>query len=88
MKAAAKKPDTFLATVDQYYEVWTQSNITGMTSAAAVATKQSHADESKRLLVDVSGFSTTATLPGNVTELVATWDDRAMTLTTNLMGSI
>jgi hypothetical protein len=38
--------------------------------------------------MDVAGASTPATLSGNVAELVSTWDDRAVTLTANLMESI
>ena len=88
MVAAGKKPDTFMDTVGKYYDVWTRSNISGLTSDAANTIKQAYADESQRLLFDVAGSSSASNLAANVNELVDTWDDRASTLTTDLMESI
>ena len=88
VKSASEKPNTFLTSVDSYYEVWTKSNITGLVSADAAKVKQEHADESKRQVLDVAGSCGPATLTGNITALVDTWDDRVTTLTTNLMETI
>ena len=85
---ASSKPDGFCGWVDNFYEGWTVKAVAGLSSPAAIAEKTAYAEESKRQLMDVAGASTPATLSGNVAELVSTWDDRAVTLTANLMESI
>ena len=85
---ASSKPDGFCGWVDNFYEGWTVKAVAGLSSPAAIAEKTAYAEESKRQLLDVAGASTPATLSGNVAELVSTWDDRAVTLTANLMESI
>ncbi len=52
---------------------------------AAVEAKRRYANESKRQLADVAAVATSDTLTDYVTELVATWTDRAGDLTTELI---
>ena len=85
---AAKKEPNFCAWLEGFYDQWAVDSITGMQGPAAIAAKSAHADESKRQLLDVAGSSTAATLPGNVADLVSSWDERAVSLTSGLMGTI
>ena len=85
---AAKHETNFCDWLDGFYDQWAAESITGMQGADAIAAKSKHADESKRQLLDVAGSSMPATLSGNVADLVATWDERAITLTTDLMGTV
>jgi len=48
----------------------------------------SHAEESKRQLLDVAGASTTDSLKANVQEVTALWDGRAELLITKLMKEV
>ena len=85
---ATTKQANFCGWLDTFYSDWQEKSVPGVQTPQAAAAKAAHAEESKRQLLDVAGASTPATLLGNVTELVNTWDDRAVTLTTNLMESI
>lgn len=85
---AAKHEANFCDWLDGFYDQWAADSITGMQGADAIAAKAKHADESKRQLLDVAGSSMPATLSGNVADLVATWDERAVTLTTDLMETV
>jgi len=85
---AAKRETNFCDWLDGFYDQWAAESITGMQGADAIAAKSKHADESKRQLLNVAGSSMPATLSGNVADLVATWDDRAVTLTTDLMETV
>jgi len=84
----AKSFKSFCNQAENFYETWKTKTCSGLTSDSAAKAKEDHADESMGLLVSVATSCTQDTLSGNVTELVATWDDRAVTLTTNLMETI
>lgn len=85
---AAKKETNFCGWLDGFYETWCAKSVGGLNTADAAARKQAYADESRRQLLDVAGSSTVATLPANVSELVSSWDARAVSLTQSLMRSI
>ena len=63
-------------------------SVSGLASLKASAVKIQHAEESKRQLLDVAGSSTSTTLVGNVSELVATWDHRAESLISGLANTL
>ena len=85
---AAKKEDNFCEWLDGFYNTWCEKSVSGLKSTDATLAKLTHAAESKRQLLDVAGSSTTSTLVNNVTELVATWDQRAETLISGLVESV
>lgn len=75
--AAAKKEANFCGWLDGFYSTWCAKSVSGLDSPAARQVKATHAEDSKRQLLNVAGSSTPATLENNVIELVATWDQRA-----------
>ena len=86
--AAAKKEDNFCGWLDGFYSTWCMKSVSGLASLKASAVKVEHAEESKRQLLDVAGSSTSSTLVGNVSDLVATWDQRAEQLISGLAKTI
>jgi HK97 family phage portal protein len=85
---AAKKEDNFCEWLDVFYQTWCDKSVSGLQSTEATNCKEVYAEESKRQLLDVAGSSTSSTLAGNVSELVATWNQRAESLITGLAESI
>jgi len=84
----AKSFKSFCNQAERFYDDWKNKTCTGLTSQAAVKVKAEHADESMALIVGVATSCTPDTMSGNISELVATWDERAVTLTANLMETI
>jgi hypothetical protein len=62
--------------------------VPGLTDSACRVAVISHAEASKKLLMDVHSVSTTDSLKANVTDVVATWDSRAEKLINSLMKAV
>ena len=78
----------FVSAVDAFYLSWTSATAAGLTDADARIAIMSHANESKRQLLDTAGVSTTGSLKANVLDLVSTWDSRGQQLIAQLMKAV
>ena len=88
VQRAGMQSGNFIDSVDEFYTQWTRTSGRGLTSSSARAAFMSHAEESKRQLLDVAGASTTDSLKANVQEVTALWDGRAELLITKLMKEV
>lgn len=88
VQRAGMKAGQFVESVSEFYTTWTANTVAGLTSSEARLCVISHAEESKRLLMDVHGVSTTASLKANVLDVVQSWDNRAAGLIENLMKTV
>lgn len=85
VQRAGMQGGNFISAIDQFYAGWVAASVPGLSSSEARIALISHAEESKRLLLDVAGVSTTASLKANVADVVATWDDRGKILIETLI---
>lgn len=85
VQRAGMQAAKFIAAVDEFYATWTDSTLPALDQSDARLAIISHAEESKRLLNEAHSVSTTASLKANVTDVVASWDQRAEKLVENLM---
>lgn len=85
---AAMQAANFMVAVDEFYATWTDNTARALTASDARLAIIAHAEESKRMLSDVYSVSTTASLKGNVSDVVASWDNRAEILVENLMKAV
>jgi hypothetical protein len=88
VQRAGSQPARFMAEVDAFYQTWTENTVPGLTDSACRVAVISHAEASKKLLMDVHSVSTTDSLKANVTDVVATWDSRAEKLIKSLMKAV
>lgn len=83
------KKDDFVSRVEAYYSnTWTKNTISAITSVAVMDAKLAYAAESQRQLKSVAASSTSDTLQANVTEVVATWNDRGQQLTETIYKAV
>lgn len=85
VQRAGMQSGSFLEAMDTFYVQWTATAGRGLTGSQSRAAFMSHAEESKRQLLDVAGASTTDSLKANVQDVTASWDSRAESLITKLM---
>lgn len=76
IRMANSRAGQFLASVDEFYETWTENTLQGCDSESVRDAIALHAEASKAAVLDVAGVSTTDSLKSNVTDLVVTWDRR------------
>lgn len=81
---AASYPDA----ITEFYATWTDKTVPALADSQARLAIISHAEESKRLLLDVHSVSSTSSLKSNVADVVASWDSRAESLVENLMKAV
>jgi hypothetical protein len=81
---AASYPDS----ISEFYATWTNKTVPALADSQARLAIISHAEESKRLLLDVHSVSSTSSLKNNVSDVVASWDSRAESLVENLMKAV
>jgi hypothetical protein len=62
--------------------------VPGLSDSACRVAVISHAETSKKLLMDVHSVSTSGSLKANVADVVATWDSRAEKLISSLMKAV
>lgn len=88
VQRAGMQAEKFPAAVDEFYATWTDNTAPGLTDSEARLCVISHAEQSKKLLMDVHSVSTVGSLKANVQDVVASWDARAETLIENLMKAV
>lgn len=88
IQRAAMQADKFPAAVTEFYQTWTENTVPGLSDSACRVAVISHAETSKKLLMDVHSVSTSGSLKANVTDVVATWDSRAEKLISSLMKAV
>lgn len=88
IQRAAMQADKFPAAVTEFYQTWTENTVPALGDSACRVAIISHAETSKKLLMDVHSVSTAGSLKANVTDVVATWDSRAEKLITSLMKAV
>ena len=88
IQRAGIQADKFPAAVIEFYQTWTENTVPGLTDSACRVAVISHAETSKKLLMDVHSVSTSGSLKANVTDVVATWDSRAEKLISSLMKAV
>ena len=88
VQRAGMQADNFTAAINDFYETWTENTAPGLTDSAARVCVISHAEASKRLLMDVYSVSTSSSLKSNVQDVVASWDKRAESLISDLMKAV
>jgi HK97 family phage portal protein len=85
---AAKTTVNFPKWLDKFYSGWCQTTVPVIDSDPATLLKQQYAAESKRQLLNAIETSMPATMAANVKDVTDTWDERAVTLTTDLMETV
>jgi HK97 family phage portal protein len=88
IQRAAMQADKFPAAVSEFYQTWTENTVPGLSDSACRVAVISHAETSKKLLMDVHSVSTSGSLKANVADVVATWDSRAEKLISSLMKAV
>ena len=88
IQRAAMQADKFPAAVAEFYQTWTENTVPALSESSCRVAVISHAETSKKLLMDVHSVSTSGSLKANVTDVVATWDSRAEKLISSLMKAV
>lgn len=88
IQRAAMQADKFPAAVTEFYQTWTENTVPALSESSCRVAVISHAETSKKLLMDVHSVSTSGSLKANVTDVVATWDSRAEKLISSLMKAV
>jgi hypothetical protein len=88
IQRAGIQADKFPAAVVEFYQTWTENTVPGLSDSASRLAVISHAEASKKLLMDVHSVSTSDSLKANVTDVVATWNSRAEKLINSLMKAV
>lgn len=88
IRMANRRATEFVQAVDEFYQTWTDNTLSGLDDSSVRNVIASHAEESKRALLDVAGNSTMETLKQNVTELVCTWDSRRDSLIQSILHAV
>lgn len=76
IRIANARAHEFLPAIEEFYETWTENTLPGIEHNGVRSAIVTHAETSKRELIDVAGVSTTDSLKANVSELVVSWDRR------------
>jgi copper(I)-binding protein len=88
IQRAGIQADKFPAAVIEFYQTWTENTVPGLSDSACRVAVISHAEASKKLLMDVHSVSTSDSLKANVSDVVASWDSRAENLISSLMKAV
>lgn len=88
VQKAGLQRGSFVSAVEEFYATWTDSTVPALAQPQARIAVIEHAEQSKKMLFDVHGVSTTQSLKQNVCDVVASWDSRAETLVENLMKAV
>ena len=88
VQRAGMQADKFPTAVDEFYATWTDNTAPGMSGSESRLAIISHAEASKKMLLDVHSVSTVGSLKANVSDVVASWDTRAENLITELMKAV
>lgn len=88
VQRAGMQAEKFPAAVDEFYSTWTDNTAPGMADSGSRLSIISHAEDSKRMLMDVHAVSTVGSLKANVSDVVASWDKRAENLIDSLMKAV
>lgn len=88
IQTASKRPNDFLQAVEALYESWAANTLPGLTAEGARAAISAHAEQSRRVLVEVAGHSTADTLKTHVAEAVSAWNDRAAVLAAEILKQV
>lgn len=88
VQRAGMQAEKFPSAVDEFYATWTDNTAPALTDSASRLSIISHAEQSKRMLMDVHAVSTAGSLKANVGDVVASWDKRAENLISELMKAV
>lgn len=88
VQRAGMRSAKFQESLDTFYTTWTASTAEALTATGVRKAIQNHADESKRILIDVYSCCTTDTLKPYVQSVVAAWDARGEQLIDSIVKEV
>ena len=88
VQRAGMRSAKFPEALDAFYETWTSSTAEALTSSGVRKAIKGHAEESKKILVDLHSCCTTESLKAQVQSVVASWDARGSQLIDQIVKEV